>query len=249
MDGQPGDRISVVIPTLNEAAMIVASVTSAFDAGADEVIVVDGGSNDATVVMAKAAGATLVHAGRGRGVQLRAGAAAATCDVLLFLHADAIITADACREGRQLMMSPGCAAVAFRLRIDGDRWMYRVIEAVANWRSRWLRLPYGDQGLLVQRRHYDDAGGFDAVVLMEDVAIVRRLRKRGRVLLARSSVTVSARRWQAGGAMWSSLVNVGCLLGYAVGVSPERLTGWRDRATAKRCGANVDAQKTRGVME
>lgn len=221
-------RLSIVVPALDEAAAIgqlLADLAPLLGTGQeDEIVVVDGGSSDATAAIAAAAGARVVGAARGRGVQLRAGAAAAGGDWLLFLHADVRVS----RLALALALDRVAAdrrdeAHWFRLAIDGQGVALRVVERAANLRSRLLGLPYGDQGLLVHRALYDAVGGFDAVPLMEDVALVRRLGRAGRLVEIHASLVVSARRWQRDGVLRRTLRNQGILLRWLLGASPERL--------------------------
>lgn len=222
--------LSVVVPALDEAAALPALLDRLATALAvpHEVVVADGGSVDDTRAVAEARGAVVVDAPRGRGVQLRAGAAAARADVLLFLHADALPSAAALAlcaararapRGRPATHEAG----AFRLRIDATGAAYRMVERGANLRSRVLGLPYGDQGLLVTRAHYDAAGGFPAWPLMEDVALVRALRRTGRVRLLPADVGVSARRWQRDGVVRRMLGNWLLLARFLLGARPETL--------------------------
>ena len=183
----------------------------------------DGGSTDGTVAIARAAGARVVTGAACRGRQLAAGAAAAHGAWLLFLHADARLAPGAGDELRRAMAAPEPAAYAFRLRIDGRRPAYRLVEWGTNARSRWARLPYGDQGLLLPRALYDAAGGFQAVPLMEDVLLVRRLVRLAPVRLLGAPVTVSARRWEQDGPARRTLRNWGLLLALWRGESPHRL--------------------------
>ena len=187
-------RGSAVIPALEEAAGIGAAVTAARAAGADEVIVVDGGSSDATSAHARAAGADqVISAFRGRGLQLRAGAAAARGDALWFLHADVRAptgAADALRAALQRGGDWGC----FRVRHDAEGWMIRL----ADRRSRRTSLPYGDQGVFTTRAAYDAVGGMPEQPLLEDLEFARRLRARfGPPTCLQAELSVSARRWSA----------------------------------------------------
>lgn len=212
--------LSVVIPALNAGAVLTECIASL--AGADEIVVVDGGSMDDTVAVAAEAGAAIVHAPRGRGAQLHAGAAAARGDWLLFLHADTKLGRGWRDAVAQHVASHGDGAACFRFQLDDRVWQARVLERAVLLRVRWLRLPYGDQGLLISRALYEAVGGFRALPLMEDVDLMRRLGPRRLRMLDVAAVT-SAERWRQGGWLRRSARNFACLALYTVGVSPERI--------------------------
>ncbi|NTV13331.1 MAG: glycosyltransferase family 2 protein [Desulfobulbaceae bacterium] len=218
--------ISVIIPTWNEAANLPATLAALGRADAVEIIVADGGSSDATVALAQAAGLRLVLTPPGRARQQNAGAAGASGEILLFLHADTLLPAGFAEEIRACLNQPGVVAGAFHLGIAGEGWGLRLVERLANWRSRWLQMPYGDQGLFLRRESFVGLGGFPEQEIMEDFALVRRLRQLGRVELLALPVLTSARRWQKLGVIRTTLLNQLLLLGYFLGVAPARLAGW-----------------------
>ena len=182
----------------------------------DELILVDGCSGDETVAIARAAGARVVVAPRGRGSQLRAGGEAAFGDWLLFLHADTRLglgwRSAVARHLRQHPARPAC----FRFRLDDAGWQARLIERGVAAR----RFPYGDQGLLVSRALYEEVGGYRPLALMEDVDLVRRI---GRLRLLAETASTSSERWRRDGWLRRSARNLGLLLLYRLGASPERL--------------------------
>ena len=212
--------LSVVIPTLDAAATLGQCIASVCKA--DETIVADGGSTDGTAVIAESAGARVLRSRRGRGVQLAAGATAATGDWLLFLHADTLL-APGWREAAEghIDRQPGKAA-CFRFRLDAGEWQARLIEAGAAARVRLLGLPYGDQGLLISRRLHDEIGGYRPLPLMEDVDLIRRI---GRARLERLDVAAltSPDRWRRDGWLRRSGRNLCCLALYRSGLSAERV--------------------------
>ena len=217
--------ISVVIPALNEAANIAATVESAL-AGAREVIVVDGGSSDATSANAEVAGARVVTTEANRSRQLNRGAATASGDVLLFLHADTVLPANYSSAVERAAFTRGVAAGAFSLAIDRDGTKYRIVESVVALRNRLSSLPYGDQAIFVRAKTFADEGGFADMEIMEDYEFVRRLKRRGSVFILPLKVKTSSRRWQRLGVVRTAVLNFFIILAYHVGVSQVRLAGW-----------------------
>jgi rSAM/selenodomain-associated transferase 2 len=218
--------ISVIIPTLHAARHLPATFLSIFDAAVDgfvsEVIVSDGGSEDATLKIAEDAGATVIVGERGRGQQLRAGAEAARKPWLLFLHADTTLERGWAEEVKTFMMNGGDSAAAFRFRLADSGFQPRLFESAVALRCRFFALPYGDQGLLISRKLYDAVGGFAPIPLMEDVDFVRRLGRR-RIAMLKTGAVTSAERFRRDGYVRRSLSNLSCLMSYYRGVSPERL--------------------------
>ncbi len=210
--------LSVVIPALNAGAHLRECIKSVSDA--DEVIVVDGGSRDDTIAIAEEAGARLIFAPKGRGVQLRAGGEAARGDWLLFLHADTRL-AGGWREAAEPQMAKPFRPACFRLRLDDPAWQARMIERGVSLRVKMLGLSYGDQGLLVSRTLYDNVGGFRPLPLMEDVDLVRRI---GRVRMLKVDAITSAERWRRDGWFRRSGRNLACLGLYYAGVPTERIS-------------------------
>lgn len=224
--GSDRPAISVVIPALNEAGQIAESLSTLARAPDVETIVVDGGSTDATVTVARTAGVRTMVARPPRSTQMNAGAAAASGDILLFLHADTRLPVGFEEQVRKTLARPRVAAGAFRLMIDGNQIGLGTIERVANWRSRFLQMPYGDQALFMRRNTFWELGAFPPIPIMEDFELVRRLKRRGRIALAPGCAETSGRRWLRLGAVKTFLINQ-CVIGaYCVGVSPQRLAVW-----------------------
>ena len=213
--------ISVVVPTLNEATHVQRSVQSAIAAGAKEVIVADGGSDDDTVRIASEAGARTIASSRGRGTQQNAGAAIASGEWLVFLHADNWL-------GEQALLpidrvASDCQCGAFHQQIDNSRITYRAIELGNFVRARFLRTPYGDQGIFVRRSMFEQVGGFPNEPLMEDVLLMRKLRPFGRPTILPGPIHVDARRWERTGVATQTLRNWLLITLLYCGASPTRL--------------------------
>ena len=190
--------------------------------GADEILVVDGGSSDRTIAVAERVGARVIIAPRGRGIQLRAGAEAARGDWLLFLHADTLPSRGWHEAVEAHIGARPDRAACFRFRLSARAWQARAIEKAVAARVRLLGLPYGDQGLLISRRLYRQVGGYRDLPLMEDVDLVRRVGRRRLIMLDADAFT-SATRWRRDGWLRRSARNLACLGLYHLGVSPERI--------------------------
>lgn len=220
--------ITVVIPTLNAESGLAASLTSLVPATVEglvrEVVIVDGGSSDRTLAIADQAGAAIVKAEKGRGRQLATGARHARMPWLLFLHADTVLEpgwereVSAFIERVEVGQRPPAAA-AFRFALDDLGFKPRVIEAGVAARCTLFRLPYGDQGLLLPRRLYEEIGGFRDWPLMEDVDIVRRL-GRSRTIILRATAVTSAIRYRREGYLRRAARNLTCLTLFYMRVPP-----------------------------
>lgn len=215
--------ISIIIPALDEAGAIGATLEAAARVKGDvEVIVVDGGSADGTADAARARGARVITSARGRGAQMHAGALAARGEVLWFLHADTLAPADAAECIARALLTPGAVGGNFRVRFDGDSSSARFL----TWlypRLRLLGLAYGDSGFFVRRAAYERAGGFKPFPVFEDLDLLRALWRQGRFVQADACVVTSSRRFEGRSfaltfARWSLLQVL-----YWLGVSPHTL--------------------------
>lgn len=215
--------ISVVIPVLNEAALIAETIQRARNWGPHEIIVVDGGSSDGTRDRASAADRVLV-APRGRARQQNLGAANTTGDVLLFLHADCWLLPGAAEVIGGALRARHCVGGCFRQRIEAEGLGYRLLEAGNTARAQFLGWMYGDQALFVRRSAFEAVGGFPDVPLMEDIYFVRRLRQLGRLQVLSERVRVDPRRWRQTGVVRQTLRNWRLLALAHAGVRLDRLS-------------------------
>ncbi|NET10792.1 MAG: DUF2064 domain-containing protein [Symploca sp. SIO2B6] len=239
-------QTSVIIPVLNEAGYIQQTLQTLYQAADQpdnlEIIVVDGGSHDDTVMLAKTALTEIALTGNidatntssnnpvkviastsGRANQMNAGAAIATGEYLLFLHADTQTPIDFQSYVAQTLHQPNVVAGAFELAIQGSQRGFRLIEWGIKWRSQLFQMPYGDQAIFTKAETFQELGGFPKLPLMEDFEFIRRLKRKGKVAIAPTAVTTSGRRWQKLGLLQTTLINQTVIWGYLMGISPQKL--------------------------
>ncbi len=222
---QHGDGISVIIPARNEEQHIAAAVRSALG-GAREVIVIDADSSDGTREAALAAGARILTAPAGRAIQMNIGASSAKGRHLLFLHADSRVPEHYATHASAILARKDTAAGAFSLAIDAEGRRFRAVEWGVRQRVRLFALPYGDQALFMTRDTFTRVGGYAQMPLMEDLDLMRRLKRRGRIVIAAEPILTSSRRWRRLGVARSVARNQLILLAAACGVTTERLARW-----------------------
>ncbi len=220
--------VSVIIPTWNEADTIAETIRSLREQGPHEIIIVDGGSTDATRQAAAGADRVIV-APAGRASQMNAGAGLASGDHLLFLHADCRLERGALDAVERAMARPGILAGCFAMRVAADGWGFRSIDACATARVRWTGIAYGDQGLFLRRTDFERLGGFPLLRFMEDVFFSRMLAARGKVVVVKKRIYVSARRWQKIGLMRQTARNWALTALALGGVAPDRLAEYYPR--------------------
>lgn len=224
LPGQP--KISIVIPTLNEADGIGELLADLLLEPGVELIVADGGSDDATREVASAYGARVLQTPPGRAGQMNAGAQIASGEILLFLHADTRLRWGFGDAIRAALARPDVAAGAFAFRLDAPSPALRLFQWAANLRSRWLQLPYGDQALFIRTRQFHQLGGYPAEPVLEDILLVRRLRRVGAVVTLALPAATSARRWRRLGVWRTTVLHLAAIAAYGVGVSPATIARW-----------------------
>ncbi len=208
--------LSIITPVLNEEKRLERTLAALPED--IEVIVVDGGSRDASQKIAQQFGATLIASEPGRAKQMNLGAQQAKGEILLFLHADTILPENFQEEVESCLHRKGAVAGAFRLQLTGSNKGLGLISWGANMRSRLFQLPYGDQALFMERKVFRQLGGFPEKALMEDFMLIRALRKKGKIVLSEKYVQSSGRKWQEQGLVWTTLVNQIIVLGFIFGL-------------------------------
>jgi rSAM/selenodomain-associated transferase 2/rSAM/selenodomain-associated transferase 1 len=223
-----GLAVSVIIPTFNEEEQIGSLLAHLQDKDV-EIIVADGGSTDNTVIFCENAGIKVVTSPRGRALQMNAGAAAATGNIFLFLHADTCLPEGALNEVLETI-GHRFVAGAFLFGTDMDTPSMRVIENVAHFRSYRLGIVFGDQSIFSTREAFHRAGGYPEQSIMEDYELWKRLGKVGKKTLIPLQVTTSSRKWTDRGVWRINFINLAVTSLYVLGVGPERLAGWYGKA-------------------
>jgi rSAM/selenodomain-associated transferase 2 len=218
-------RFSIIMPVLNEETVLERHLCQLARVCAPdecELLIVDGGSEDATVAIVQRFG-RVISAPRGRAAQMNRGAAVATGDILLFLHADSMLPDDTLSAIEHSCAAPGVVGGAFRLCFNCHKLAYRLVAYTTNLRSRWRGIFTGDQAYFVRAESFKAIGGFPDIALMEDVEIITRLRTIGKVVLLPLYVTTSARRHEQNGLARTVLFMWYLRTLYRLGVSPEQL--------------------------
>lgn len=220
--------LSIVVPVLDEAANLERLLPDlAARCPGAEVIVVDGGSADATIAVARRHPAVrVVSATRGRARQMNAGGRVASGDVLLFLHADTALPDGAVEAIRGALADPAVVGGRFDVRFTSGRWPFRVIAAMMNRRSRLSGISTGDQGIFVRRAAFEALGGYPDMPLMEDIELTRRLKRLGRLAPLTERVTTSSRKWEREGIARTIALMWSLRFLYFCGTSAERLHRW-----------------------
>jgi rSAM/selenodomain-associated transferase 2 len=231
-----GPLVSIVVPVLDDTAQLAGLLGSLARPASVELVVALGAPPDRAMreLQARTAKVTWVESAAGRGAQMNAGARRATGRWLLFLHADARLEPGWLDVLRRVDAEGRAVGGCYRLVLDSTAWAARVIEWGVAWRVRLLNLPYGDQAIFVRRAIFEEVGGYREIPLMEDIDLVRRLRRAGRLWHAELGVRVSARRWESDGWWRRSTENVILAALYVAGVDPASLARIYDRQGAAR---------------
>ncbi len=215
--------ISVIIPTLNEDLHLPITLQALGDRRNTEIIIADAGSTDKTRKIGQDFGATVLETPRGRAMQMNAASQYAIGEVLLFLHADTVLPETWPENIRQVFDDPKVCGGAFSLGINGHSFKLRLIEHLADFRSRKFSLPYGDQAIFVRSSIFSEMGGFPDLPIMEDFEFMRRLRKKGIIRILPERAITSGRRWEQLGVLQTTLINQAMILGFYMGIQPDKL--------------------------
>jgi rSAM/selenodomain-associated transferase 2 len=220
-------NFSIIIPVFNEGDTInsaIAAVNNLAHPENREIIVVDGHPDQTTLQEIKCEQAIIINSPKSRGNQLNYGAAQATGDVLIFLHADTRLPESALQKISAVLQDQECIGGAFDLGIAADSFAFRIIEKVASWRSRLTRIPYGDQAIFIRTDYFRQMGGFRNIPIMEDVDLMQRIKQqKGKIKIIGEPVSTSPRRWEKEGLILCTLRNWLLLSLFLFGVKPETL--------------------------
>ena len=220
-------RYSFIIPVYRETEIINSTIDYLIClqkfAGA-EVIVADGDPQGSTLKQISNTGVKKILCPKGRARQMNCGAAKASGDILIFLHADTRLPENALKKIDTILEDKAIVGGAFDLGIDSDRFAFRIIEKMASWRSRLTRIPYGDQAIFIRRDYFLALSGFKDIPLMEDVELMQRVKcNQGKIFILKEKVKTSPRRWESEGIIYCTLRNWLLITLYLSGVKPEKL--------------------------
>ena len=219
-------KVSIIVPTLNEELVLENTLTHVQQLSPHELIVSDGGSNDYTYRIADRFSHRVITGSAGRALQMNVGADEATGDILLFLHADSRIEPESYRKMLQCMQNPKWIGGAFTLCIESGKWSLKLIALLANIRSKYFGLAYGDQGFFVRKEVFKDMNGFSPLPICEDLDFYHRLRKKGPVILLKEKAHTSPRRWIKEGILFTTARNILIAVLFGLGFPPHILTKW-----------------------
>ncbi len=224
-------KVSIIVPTLNEELVLEKTLTQFQQLSPHELIVSDGGSDDGTRNIAGRFSHRVITGSAGRALQMNSGANEATGDLLLFLHADSRIEPESYRKMLQCMQNPKWIGGAFTLCIESGKWSLKLIALLANIRSKYFGLAYGDQGFFVRKEVFNDMNGFSPIPICEDLDFYYRLRKKGSVILLKEKAHTSPRRWINEGIFFTTARNFFIAVLFGLGFPPHILTKWYPLST------------------
>lgn len=216
-------RLSVIVPALDEEAAIAPTLARIRSGPVHELIVVDGGSRDATRAVAARDADRVLSAPTGRALQMNAGAAAASGDTLLFVHSDTILPVGFADAIGSALADRRVVGGRFDVHLDGASRVLAVVAAAINWRSRWTRIATGDQAIFIRRAVFEAIGGYAPLPLFEDVRLSHAMKRAGRIACLRQRVSTSARRWEQRGVVRTVVLMWMLRAAHAAGMSPARL--------------------------
>ena len=219
-------KVSIIVPTLNEELVLEKTLTQFQQLSPHELIVSDGGSDDDTRNIAGRFSHRVITGSAGRALQMNVGADEATGDILLFLHADSRIEPESYRKMLQCMQNPKWIGGAFTLCIESGKWSLKLIALLANIRSKYFGLAYGDQGFFIRKKVFKDMNGFSPLPICEDLDFYHRLRKKGPVILLKEKAHTSPRRWIKEGILFTTARNTLIAVLFGLGFPPHILTKW-----------------------
>lgn len=220
-------KISVIIPVLHEGTHIndvLTSLNVSSNGRPYETIVVDGDPAGGTIRHIADSLVLALRAHKGRARQMNTGAARATGEILLFLHADTLLPADALAKIEEAVSDENCVGGAFDLGIQNGRRIFQIIGRCASWKHRLTRVPYGDQAIFIRRKYFEELGGYPEIPLMEDVELMKRVKRRGgRIVIIPQRVMTSSRKWDKDGVIYAIFRNWALQTLYLLGMPAARL--------------------------
>lgn len=217
-------EITVIIPVINEEKNLLKLFSNLIQKPEIEFIFVDGGSNDNTVNLIKKAGFKVILSPiLRRSYQMNFGAKEAKGKILLFLHGDTILPDNYDEIIINTVEKYNFIVGAFKLKIDSQKPIFRLIETLVNWRSQYLSLPYGDQGIFIKKEIFESINGYEDLAIMEDFTLIKTVKKLGKIYITNASVVTSARRWEKLGIFKTTLINQLIIIGYSLKIKPEKL--------------------------
>ncbi|MGK0290583.1 MAG: rSAM/selenodomain-associated transferase 2 [bacterium] len=226
--------ISIIIPTLNEEAILTQTLGGLPQSDLYEVIISDAGSTDKTIAIGKKHHAIIIQKGQGRAIQMNEGAKIAQGKLLLFLHADTLLPESFVEDIQSTLEKSNCLAGAFRLGILSSKKRKFFIELLVLLRSVLFELPYGDQAIFLPQEVFWKYQGFPELPIMEDFNLIQQIKKDGKVKLTKTQVQTSGRRWETLGFFWTTIINQFMILGYYLQVPPQKLSNFYQKQQKNR---------------